>query len=135
MRIFLSTYLGRSFLFWSFMSRPFFMWGGGVHVHPVHPPAYAPDAFDLTLEVVNIKIYAYNFHSSSNLIVFKSRKRARKLPTDPPKCSSVSSEMLIFVAGNEDSTHWHSPRSIIPSAVFLADLVFRSFLPILRFTV
>ena len=30
-----------SLLFWTFLSGTFFP-GGGVHVHPVHPPAYAP---------------------------------------------------------------------------------------------
>ena len=30
-----------SLLFWTFLSRTFFL-GGGVHLHPVHPPAYAP---------------------------------------------------------------------------------------------
>ena len=37
-----------SLLFWTFLSETLFPGGGGgegrrVHVHPVHPPAYAPE--------------------------------------------------------------------------------------------
>ena len=44
MHSFIPTYLGgTSFIFCTFLSGTIFVVGGGVHVYPVHPPAYAPD--------------------------------------------------------------------------------------------